>query len=109
MGTGKNRTESRYGPVWIRLMAVALLGGVIGALSLVSFSAETNMSDKEKKERIESLYQKYERKFPEVQGITATELHRDLEGGREVILVDVRKPEEQAVSMIPGAITQQEF
>lgn len=109
MGTGKNRTESRYGPVWIRLMAVALLGGVIGALSLVSPSAETNMSDKEKQERIETLYRKYERKFPEVQGITATELKSDLEEGREVILVDVRKPEEQAVSMIPGAITQQEF
>jgi len=110
MGTGKNKTESRYGSVWIRRIAVVLLGGAIGAVFLASPSAETTtMSDKEKKERIESLYQKYERKFPEVQGITATELHRDLEGGREVILVDVRKPEEQAVSMIPGAITQQEF
>ena len=67
------------------------------------------MSDEQKRERIEALYQKYQRKFPEVEGITATELIADLEEGSELVLVDVRKPEEQAVSMIPGAITQQEF
>ena len=67
------------------------------------------MSDEEKRERIETLYRKYERKFPEVEGITASELDANLKEGREVVLVDVRKPEEQAVSMIPGAITQQEF
>lgn len=67
------------------------------------------MSDEQKRERIEFLYRKYERKFPDVEGITATQLNADLAEGREVVLVDVRKPEEQAVSMIPGAITQQEF
>ena len=67
------------------------------------------MSEEQKRERIEALYQKYQRKFPEVEGITATELIADLEEGSELVLVDVRKPEEQAVSMIPGAITQQEF
>ena len=67
------------------------------------------MSDDEKRQRIETLYKKYERKFPAVTGITATELLGDLEQGRQVILVDVRKPKEQAVSMIPGAITQREF
>jgi rhodanese-related sulfurtransferase len=93
----------------MRVMAIVLLGGAIGAVFLTSASAETNMSDEEKRERIETLYRKYERKFPEVDGITASELNADLEAGREVVLVDVRKPEEQAVSMIPGAITQQEF
>lgn len=67
------------------------------------------MSDEQKRERIESLYQKYQRKFPEVEGITATELVKDLEEGSDAVLVDVRKPEEQAISMIPGAITQQDF
>ena len=67
------------------------------------------MSDEEKRQRIEALYEKYERKFPQVEGITATELKSDLGEGREVVLVDVRKPAEQAVSMIPGAITQDEF
>lgn len=67
------------------------------------------MSDEQKRQRIESLYEKYERKFPTVEGITASELLADLDGGRQVVLVDVRKPEEQAVSMIPGALTQKEF
>ena len=67
------------------------------------------MSDAEKKQKIESLYAKYERKFPTVEGITATELLQSLEEGNQYILVDVRKPKEQEVSMIPGAITQKEF
>lgn len=67
------------------------------------------MSDPERRERIDALYQKYRRKFPEVEEITAAELLADLEAGRELVLVDVRKPEEQTVSMIPGAIAQEEF
>jgi len=69
------------------------------------------MSDQEKRQRIATLYEKYQRKFPEVDGITAPELLANLEqgGGEQYVLVDVRKPEEQAVSMIPGAMTQQEF
>ena len=67
------------------------------------------MSDEQKRERIESLYLKYQRKFPEVAGVTASELKEELEEGHQLLLVDVRKPEEQAISMIPGAITQNEF
>jgi len=93
----------------MRVMAVILLGGALGAVFPTSPSAETTMSDKEKRERIETLYRKYERKFPKVEGIAAAELKADLKEGREVVLVDVRKPEEQEVSMIPGAITQAEF
>jgi len=93
----------------MRLVAVVLCLAVVGAVFLASQSAETTMSDEQKRERIESLYQKYQRKFPEVEGVTATEAIADLEEGRELVLVDVRKPEEQAISMIPGAITQQEF
>lgn len=67
------------------------------------------MSDEQKKQRIDSLYKKYRRKFRQVEGISADELLEVLDQGRDVVLVDVRKPEEQAVSMIPGALTQSEF
>lgn len=109
IGQANNKTESRFGPGRVRLIAILLFGAVVSAVFLAGPSAETIMSDVEKRERIETLYRKYERKFPQVEGITATQLDADLREGREVVLVDVRKPAEQAVSMIPGAITQQEF
>lgn len=91
------------------LSAVLTFGGALGASSGAEESKESTMSDAEKKQKIESLYTKYERKFPMVEGITATELLQSLEEGNQYILVDVRKPKEQEVSMIPGAITQKEF
>ena len=91
------------------LSAVLTFGGALGASNGAEESKESTMSDAEKKQKIESLYAKYERKFPTVEGITATELLQSLEEGNQYILVDVRKPKEQEVSMIPGAITQKEF
>ena len=91
------------------LIAAWLLGWTLSASVGAGESKESTMSDAEKKQKIETLYVKYERKFPTVEGITAPELLQSLDEGSEYILVDVRKPKEQEVSMIPGAITQQEF
>ena len=46
--------------------------------------------------------------LPGVPELTADEL-RQLQSKQEVVLVDVRTPDEQVVSMIPGAITASEF
>lgn len=86
--------------------ACACLAGVS---MLACQSTESKMSDDQKRANIEALYQKYQRKFPRVEGITASQLMEELETGRDLVLVDVRKPEEQAVSMIPGALTQAQF
>lgn len=67
------------------------------------------MTDEQKRERIEMLYAKYQRKFSDVKSITAAELQAIRQDEREFVIVDVRNPEEQAVSMIPGAITSGEF
>jgi rhodanese-related sulfurtransferase len=61
---------------------------------------------KDKAAQVEQMYADYKKGFAQVEGITAREL-RDLRD--EVVLVDVRTPKEQAVSMIPGAITRDEF
>jgi rhodanese-related sulfurtransferase len=106
---GIEAVKLQVGPGWLRFATVILCSVIVGAVFLASQSAEETMSDAEKRQRIEALYEKYERKFPQVEGIRAVDLKADLERGRRVVLVDVRKPEEQAVSMIPGAITQQEF
>lgn len=67
------------------------------------------MSDLEKLERIQSMYEQYRRKFPEVASIDPTQLEELRHGEREIVLVDVREPLEQEVSMIPGAIRSSEF
>lgn len=59
-------------------------------------------------ERVEALYERYHREFPEVADITAGELLRRL-GEEALVLVDVRSAAEQAISRIPGAITREEF
>ncbi len=62
-----------------------------------------------KRERIEQMYAEYEQEFPGVPSITPEQLRQELASESQLILVDVRQPAEQQVSMIPGAITQQEF
>lgn len=58
--------------------------------------------------RVEELYAGYREAFPEVVDITVPVLVAMRET-TTVVLVDVRSREEQAVSMIPGAITRKEF
>ncbi len=66
------------------------------------------MSDEAKRERIEAIYRKSKRSFPRIADLTAEKLQRRL-AEENVVVVDVRSPEEQAVSMIDGAITSDEF
>lgn len=61
-------------------------------------------ADVEKQARIEKLYSRSRGRFPGVPEISAAELD-DLQASRPILLVDVRNPEERAVSIIPGAIT----
>lgn len=44
------------------------------------------------------------RRFPSVDDISTATLAQRLEQGESIVLVDVRKPEEYAVSHLPGAI-----
>ncbi|MCB1021671.1 MAG: rhodanese-like domain-containing protein [Bryobacterales bacterium] len=54
------------------------------------------------------MYENYRGEFPEVRGISVEELER-LAEAEEMVLVDVRTGEEQQVSMLPGAITSEQF
>ena len=62
-----------------------------------------------KQEQIMTMYRKYAEEFPQVEGITAAKLQQLQRQGKQVILVDVRSPEEITVSFIPGAISTAEF
>ncbi len=48
------------------------------------------------------------RHFPEVRSVQAAELVARM-GGEEWVLVDVREPEERAVSTLPGAVSAEAF
>ncbi len=58
--------------------------------------------------RVEEMYRKYHRDFPEVRDVTPDSLMAWLQHG-EAVLVDVRKAKEIAVSRIPGSITKDEY
>ena len=67
-------------------------------------------SDEVKRRKIEAMYEKSRRKFfPDVPEIAVEELRDRLSDGDKIVVVDVRSPNEQAVSMIAGAVTVQEF
>jgi len=65
-------------------------------------------SDEAKLKKIDSMYVRSKAQFPEVPEITAEELRQKMKS-EDLVIVDVRGPEEQAVSMIEGAIPSMDF
>jgi sodium/bile acid cotransporter 7 len=65
-------------------------------------------SDEAKRQQIEKMYNASKRHFPEVAELAFEELP-GLRERERVVLVDVRSPAEQEVSMIAGAITADDF
>jgi rhodanese-related sulfurtransferase len=61
-----------------------------------------------RQDQIEALYQDCRQAFPDVNEVTPQGV-LDLQEAEPTVLVDVRTPKEQAVSMLPGAITQEAF
>lgn len=70
--------------------------------------ADARMTDSEKRTRIDELYRGYRKDFPDVRDIETQEAMRLSQEGR-ALFIDVREPKEQAVSMLPSAVTAEEF
>lgn len=65
--------------------------------------------DQERRDKALSLYAGFMRKeFPEVRDLDGAELAGLLRNGT-VTVVDVRSPQERAVSVVPGAVTPEEY
>jgi sodium/bile acid cotransporter 7 len=54
------------------------------------------------------MYGRSRKRFPDIPEVSAEELKRMMEKD-DVVLVDVRRADEQAASMLPGAITVEAF
>ncbi|MEJ2070608.1 MAG: rhodanese-like domain-containing protein [Syntrophobacterales bacterium] len=86
----------------------------VGALALVLVlchreGSATSAADVRKKTAVNEMYTGYKKEFPAVTDITPKEVMELLARQKKVVLVDVRTPGEQRVSMLPGAITQDEL
>lgn len=69
---------------------------------------ERAMTDAAKKTIVYGMYADYRREFPAVQEVAPLAAMRLFEEGA-ALFVDTRRPEEMAVSMLPGAVSQAEF
>lgn len=93
----------------------AILGMVTAALAFafvtlmgqLSLSSD-DLSDGDKRQKVEDMYNEYKKQFPDVQDISAQEV-MILAAERKAVLIDIREPREQQVSMLPGAVTEKEF
>jgi len=70
--------------------------------------AADNISDSEKRDKIEAMYQSYKKDFPGVPDIQISDAMRLLQEGK-ALFIDVREEKEQQVSMLPGAVTEKQF
>jgi sodium/bile acid cotransporter 7 len=66
------------------------------------------MSDTKKKEIVYRMYTDYKQDFPEVKDISPQQAMELLNQG-DTVFVDIRKPAEMAVSMLPDAVSEQTF
>ncbi len=83
---------------------------VIAALLCLAVNArgDREMTDEKKKETVYRMYAGYKKDFPKVRDISPQEA-MELLNQDKLVFVDTRKPEEMAVSMLPGAVSRQYF
>jgi rhodanese-related sulfurtransferase len=70
--------------------------------------SSSDLSDAAKRQKVESLYDGYKTKFPAVLDLTPRQA-MNLIADQKAVFIDTREPQEQQVSMLPGAITEKEF
>lgn len=87
---------------------IVLSAAIIFLLSSCDSATSSPKSSDAVRNEIEAAYQSYRKDFPDVKEATPQEVLTLQEAG-PTVLVDVRTPEEQAVSMLPGAITKDAF
>ena len=63
------------------------------------------MKDKEKRDIVRKMYEEYKTKFQAVENISPISAQALYARG-EAVFIDVRTPQEQSVSMLPGAVTE---
>ena len=89
------------------LFTAALAFTFVTLMGQMSLSSE-DWSDEVKRQKIEDMYDGYKKQFPDIQDLSAQNA-MNLTADRRTVLIDIREPREQQVSMLPGAITEKDF
>ena len=100
----KYKKHQRF--IWGLITAILAFAFVtlMGQQSLSS----SDLSDPAKHQKVESMYDGYKTKFPAVLDLTPRQA-MNLMTDQKAVFIDIREPEEQQISMLPGAITEKEF
>jgi len=91
-----------------RILAIPYIICVFMLFSNGAVYAGDGLNDAEKEALVYRLYASYENAFPVVRSISARET-RDLHQQGKVVFVDVRKPAERDISMLPGAVSAEVY
>ena len=89
------------------LFAAALAFAFLTLMGQLSLSSE-DWSDGVKRQKVEDMYNGYKKEFPDVRDLSPQKA-MILTAERKAVLIDIREPREQQVSMLPGAVTEKEF
>jgi sodium/bile acid cotransporter 7 len=92
----------KMNPKTYRASALVALLTILGVTHFLILPE--SIADTRNRVKIETLYMQYQKEFPEAQEVTPRTAIELTSTGR-VVFIDVREPEEQSVSRLPGAIT----
>ena len=104
-----NRPMSRNSSLSARFavfLAPAFLAAISGCTS--EPTPAQGQTDAQKRSAIDAMYGDLRPDFSDAAEISVEDLLR-LQDSQEVLIVDVREPEERAVSIIPGAVSKEVF
>jgi len=105
-GIMKKQIKTKRRPT-LGLFTAALAFAFVTLMGQMSLSSE-DWSDAAKRQKVEDMYNGYKKQSPDVQDLSAQEFVI-LAAERKAVLIDIREPREQQISMLPGAITETEF
>ena len=78
-------------------------------LFLLACASTLPTSNSARQLELEKVYDRYHFAFPKVRETSALEVKQRLSSGDPIVLIDVRPENERSVSIIPGAISLDEF
>ena len=87
---------------------IAVVGLVLSGWTVHPCQASTTLTDAEKRQTIEKMVAEYRVNFPDVVEMDSQRA-MDLMKDKKIVFIDVRRPNEQEVSMLPGAIPYNVF
>jgi sodium/bile acid cotransporter 7 len=103
----KKKPNTTYRRTILGLITAALAFAFVTAMGQLSLSSD-DLSDTDRRQKVADMYNGYKKHFPAVPDISAREV-MTLMAEQNAVLIDVREPREQRISMLPGAISEKEF